>query len=91
MSYKYPASKVSGFIPQQYASVIVELMNTRPEADHAQFIYLKKLLNTIVQIDSGADFIEAFTVLIKRLAVDRSISSAISLTVATGPMPSSTF
>lgn len=71
MSYKYPVSKVSGFIPQRYASVIVELMNTRPEADQAQFIYLKKLLNTIVQIDSGADFIEAFTVLIKRLAVDR--------------------
>ena len=71
MSYKYPASKVSGFIPDRYASVIVELMNTRPEADQAQFLYLKKLLNTIVQIDSGADFIEAFTVLIKRLAVDR--------------------
>ncbi len=71
MSYKYPVSKVSGFIPQRYASVIVELMNTRPEADQAQFIYLKKLFNTIVQIDSGAEFIEAFTVLIKRLAVDR--------------------
>ncbi len=71
MSYKYPASKVSGFIPDRYTSIIVELMNTRPEADQAQFIYLKKLLNTIVQIDSGADFIEAFTVLVKRLAVDR--------------------
>ena len=71
MSYKYPASKVYGFIPKRYESVIVELMNTRPEADNAQFIYHKRLLNTIVQIDSGADFIEAFTVLIKRLAVDR--------------------
>lgn len=71
MSYKYPASKVSSFIPKSYESVIVELMNTRPEADNAQFIYHKRLLNTIVQIDSGADFIEAFTVLIKRLAVDR--------------------
>ena len=71
MSYKYPASKVYGFIPKRYESVIVELMNTRPEADNAQFVYHKRLLNTIVQIDSGADFIEAFTVLIKRLAVDR--------------------
>ena len=71
MSFKYPASKVSGFIPQRYASIIVELMNTRPEADNAQFVYHKRLLNTIVQIDSGADFIRAFTVLIKRLAVDR--------------------
>lgn len=71
MSYKYPASKVHGFIPKRYEAVIVELMNTRPEADNAQFVYHKRLLNTIVQIDSGADFIEAFTVLIKRLAVDR--------------------
>lgn len=71
MSYKYPATKVSGFIPHRYESIIVELMNTRPEADNAQFIYHKRLINTIVQIDSGADFIEAFTVLIKRLAVDR--------------------
>ena len=71
MSCKYPASKVNGLIPNRYASIIVELMNTRPEADNAQFVYHKQLLNTIVQIDSGADFIEAFTVLIKRLAVDR--------------------
>ena len=71
MSYKYPASKVRGFVPKRYEAVIVELMNTRPEADNAQFVYHQRLLNTIVQIDSGADFIEAFTVLIKRLAVDR--------------------
>lgn len=71
MSYKYSASKISSFIPMRYASVIVELMNTRPDQDAAQGVYLSKLLTTIVQIDSGADFIEAFTVLIKRLAVDR--------------------
>lgn len=71
MSCKYPASKVQRLIPHRYESIIVELMNTRPETDPAQFVYHKQLLNTIVQIDSGADFIEAFTVLIKRLAVDR--------------------
>ena len=71
MSYKYPSAKVRGFIPKRYESVIVELMNTRPEADKAQFIYYKRLINTIVQIDSGAGFIKAFTVLVKRLAVDR--------------------
>ena len=70
MSYKYPSSKVRSFIPKRYESVIIELMNTRPEADRAQFVYHKKLLNVIVQIDSGADFIVAVTVLIKRLAVD---------------------
>lgn len=71
MSYKYPASKVAGFIPKRYASIIVELMNTRPERDAAQGVYLRKLINTIVQIDSSPDFIEAFAVLVKRLAVDR--------------------
>ncbi len=71
MSYKYPASKVREMIPKEYESVIFELMNTRPEADTAQFLYLKRLLSTIVQIDSGADFILAFTVLVKRLAVDQ--------------------
>ncbi|TYZ21394.1 fructose-1,6-bisphosphatase [Selenomonas ruminis] len=71
MSYKYPASRVNGFIPDRYASVIFELMNTHPTVDSAQRVYYNRLLSTIVQIDSGADFIEAFTVLIKRLAVDR--------------------
>lgn len=71
MSYKYPASKVRGFIPERYASIIVELMSTRPESDKAQELYLKNLISTIIKISSGAEFIEAFTVLIKRLAVDR--------------------
>jgi fructose-1,6-bisphosphatase III len=70
MSYKYTMAKIRSFIPKRYESVILELMNTRPEADNAQFVYHKRLLNMIVQIDSGADFIEAFTVLIKRLAVE---------------------
>ncbi len=71
MSYKYPVSKIRHYVPKRYESVILELLNTHPEADNAQFVYLKRLIDTIVQIDSGADFIEAFTVLIKGLAVDR--------------------
>ena len=70
MSYKYPAAKVRGFIPKRYESVIVELLYTRPEEDTAQAQYHRRLLATIVQIDSGAGFIEAFCVLVKRLAVD---------------------
>ena len=62
MSYKYPASRVNSFIPDRYASAIFELMNTHPKLDSAQLVYYNRLLNTIVQIDSGADFIEAFTV-----------------------------
>ncbi len=71
MSYKFPSFKVREFIPKNYASIIVELMNTRPETEPAQFVYHKKLLDSIVEIDSGDDFIHAFTVLIKRLAVSR--------------------
>ncbi|MBQ7515469.1 MAG: fructose-1,6-bisphosphatase [Schwartzia sp.] len=70
MSFKYPLEKVSGFIPARFDSVIVELMNTRPEADPAQFTYHKRLLEEIVACGSGAEFIGAFTVLVKRLAVD---------------------
>ena len=70
MSYKYPLAKVRSFIPKSYRTVITELLNTRPEADHAQFIYHKRLLNMIVQVDGASDFIIALTMLIKRLAVD---------------------
>lgn len=70
MSYKYPLDKVNSFVPKLYRSVIMELLNTHPEADHAQFIYHKRLLNMIVQVDGASDFIIALTILIKRLAVD---------------------
>lgn len=69
MSYKYSASKVKSCIPHHYESAIVELMSTRPETDEAQYVYHRQLLETIVKIDSGADFINAFAILIKRLAV----------------------
>ena len=71
MSFKYPVSRVYEFIPKRYASIIIELMNTRLEADNAQFVYHKRMLQSIVEINGGADFIEAFTVLVKRLAVSR--------------------
>ena len=71
MSWKFPASKVYSYIPKRYESVIVELMNTRPEQDEAQLLYYKQLIETIVEIGGGTDYIEAFSVLIKRLAVER--------------------
>jgi len=70
MSFKFPLDKLRSFIPRRFASVIIELLSTRPEADPAQYTYHKRMLSMIVQIDGGADFIIAFTVLIKRLAVD---------------------
>ena len=71
MSYKYSASQLRNCIPHRYESVIVELMSTRPESDSSQLAYHSELLKTIVDIDSATDFIKAFTVLIKRLAVNR--------------------
>ena len=71
MSYKYPKERILKFIPSKYESVIEELMHTRPDVDNAQFVYHKELLDSIVNTDSAPDFIYAFTVLIKRLAVVR--------------------
>ena len=71
MSWKFPASKMHGYIPKRYESVIVELLSTRPELDEAQLYYYKQLIETIVEIGGGVDFIEAFSVLVKRLAVER--------------------
>lgn len=71
MSYKYPSFKMRELIPNRYETVILELLNTHPESDEAQKIYYEKLLNSIVEINSGADFIHAFTELIKRLAIHR--------------------
>ena len=71
MTWKYPAAKVRTYVPKRYEAVLVELMNTRPESDNAQNAYYNRLIGTIVQVGGGADFIKAFTVLIKHLAVDR--------------------
>ncbi|MBR5914586.1 MAG: fructose-1,6-bisphosphatase [Selenomonadaceae bacterium] len=71
MSFKYPSFKMRELIPSSYETVILELLNTHPEDDEAQKIYYEKLLNSIVEINSSEDFIYAFTILIKRLAIHR--------------------
>ena len=71
MSYKYPSFKMRDLIPKNYETVILELLNTHPTADDAQKIYYEKLLNSIVEIQSGEDFIHALSALIKRLAIHR--------------------
>jgi len=71
MSYKYPSFKMRDLIPNSYETVILELLNTHPTADEAQKIYYEKLLNSIVEINSGEDFIFALAAFIKRLAIHR--------------------
>ena len=71
MSYKYPSFKMRELIPNRYETVILELLNTHPNSDEAQAIYYNKLLDSIVEINSGEDFIHAFSALIKRLSIHR--------------------
>ncbi len=71
MSYKYPSFKMHDLIPNRYETVILEMLNTHPESDPAQAVYYEKLLSSIVEINSGEDFIHAFSALIKRLAIHR--------------------
>ena len=71
MACKFPREKVAAFIPPRFTGLIVELMATRPEADTAQSDYHRRLLDSIIDTGSAADFITAFTVLIKRMAVER--------------------
>lgn len=71
MSYKYPSFKMRNLIAKNYETVILELLNTYPESDEAQKIYYETLLSSIVGINSGEDFINAFSALIKRLAIHR--------------------
>lgn len=70
MTYKYPAEKVKGFIQEEYATVLTELLYSRPDQDSAQARYLGRTISMIVQIDCGALFVEAFASLIKRLACE---------------------
>ncbi len=70
MSYKYPLAKVRSFVPRAFASVVIELLATRPGDDPAQRAYHERLITSIIEAKSGASFIETFTALIKRLAVD---------------------
>ncbi|WP_196593126.1 fructose-1,6-bisphosphatase [Pectinatus sottacetonis] len=71
MSYKYQPREINKTIPKGYGSIIDELLRGRPDADYVPRVYRKKMLDTLISIGSGNDFIFAFTVLIKRLAVAR--------------------
>lgn len=71
MAHKYPFMRLREFVPEDYKSIIMELMATRPAEEKSQFIYQKKILDSIVEVGSGEEFLIAFTVLIKKLAVGR--------------------
>ena len=71
LSSKYTRATVKKALPQEYSFIIDELLHAQPDEDNNQLVYHQKIIETIVQIDSGDDFIIALAALIKRLAVNR--------------------
>lgn len=68
-SYKYPQSELKNLLPKGYETIILELLTARPNDDTFQEVYFNTILNTLININSGTDFIIAFTKFIKKLAV----------------------
>ncbi len=70
LSSKYTRSKVRKAMPPEYSYIIDELLHAQPDEDNNQLVYHEKIIDTILKLDAGEDFITALTSLIKRLAVD---------------------
>ncbi|MFH1511858.1 MAG: fructose-1,6-bisphosphatase, partial [Bacillota bacterium] len=71
LSSKYTRSKVRKAMPPDYAYILDELLHAQPDEDNNQFVYHQKILQTMIQLGSGDEFIIALCKLIKRLAVDK--------------------
>lgn len=71
LSSKYTRSKVRKAMPANYAYILDELMHAQPDEDDNQLLYHQKIIDTLIDIGSGDEFIIALCTLIKRLAVDR--------------------
>ena len=69
MSYKYPQSELKNLLPEGYETIILELLTARPNEDAFQEVYFNTILNTLINISSGDEYITAFTQFIKKLAV----------------------
>ncbi|MFT9055870.1 MAG: fructose-1,6-bisphosphatase [Ethanoligenens sp.] len=70
LSSKYTRSKVRKAMPKAYAYILDELLHAQPDEDNNQLVYHDKIIDTLIGLGSGDDFIEALAMLIKRLAVD---------------------
>ena len=71
LSSKYTRSKVRKATPAAYAYILDELLHALPDEDDNQLVYHQKIIDTLIDIGSGNEFIVALCGLIKRLAVDR--------------------
>ena len=71
LSSKYTRSKVREAIPAEFSFIIDELLHSQADEDNNQVVYHRKIIDTIIEIESADEFVEALCRLIKRLAVDR--------------------
>ncbi len=71
LSSKYTRSKVRKALPQEFAYVIDELLHAQEDEDANQHVYHEKIIQTLIEIGSGPEFVISLCQLIKRLAVDR--------------------
>ena len=70
LSSKYTRSKVRKAMPKAYRYILDELLHAQPDEDNNQVVYHEKIIDTLIRLGSGDDFIESLAALIKRLAVD---------------------
>lgn len=70
LSSKYTRSKVRKALPADFAYIIDELIHVQKDEDDNQVLYHQKIMDTILMLQNGDEFLIALTGLIKRLAVD---------------------
>ena len=70
LSSKYTRSKVRKAMPSEYSYILDELLHAQADEDNNQFVYHQKIIDTLLKLGEGDDFIIALSSLIKRLAVD---------------------
>ena len=70
LSSKYTRSKVRKAMPEAFGYILDELLHAQADEDNNQFVYHQKIIDTLLKLGEGDDFIIALSSLIKRLAVD---------------------
>ena len=70
LSSKHTRARVRRAMPEEFAFLIDELMHAQADEDNNQQLYHDKIIDTIVDIDSGDAFVCALCDLIRDLAVE---------------------
>ena len=71
LSSKYTRDKVRRAMPQEYASILDELLHAQSDEDDNQHHYHHTIMDALIDIGSADGFLQALATLIKHLAVDR--------------------